>query len=80
VSSPSDRPPFKPTLAHALGLCGFAVCFAGLMWLEHRWRLSRGDYPGPYLRHTWYWYVTTWVAIVGLAARVFWQLFVWVRR
>lgn len=72
---PSQEPPRQkarptPSFAQALGWLAFAVMFAVLMGLEHRWRLSRGDYPGIGIDHTWYWYLTTRAAVVLLAARL----------
>jgi len=43
-----------PSLTQALGLLAFAMLFGVLMWVEHLWRLSRGDYPGIGLAHKWY--------------------------
>jgi hypothetical protein len=68
-----------PSLGRALGLLVFAILFAVLMWLEHLWRLSRGDYPGVGLAHTWYWHVTTWAAIAFLIGRLIWALVRWRR-
>jgi hypothetical protein len=69
----------SPSLADALKWLAFAIVFAGLSWLEHTWRLSRGDYPSVGLDHTWYWHVTTWGAVVFLVGRLIWRLVRWSR-
>ena len=75
----AEPPQSKPTLRQAIGWCVFAVLFGLVSWLEHRWRISRGDYPGPFLSHTWYWYVTNWTAIGFLAGLGIWKLIRWTR-
>jgi hypothetical protein len=56
------RPRPSPSLKHAVGLLGFAVLFALAMWLEHRWLLARGGYPG----------IITWLALAVCVGRLFW--------
>jgi hypothetical protein len=79
MMTPQSEPQWKPTLARAIGLLIFAVAFAVLMWVEHRWRLSRGDYPGIGLSHTWYWYASNWTGIVTLLGVIVWKVVRWTR-
>jgi len=72
MDEPESPPRLKPTLKHALGALAFAVAFGVLMWFEHVWVLSRGDYAGIGMRHTWYW-----STMQGLAVAFFVGVLVW---
>jgi len=75
-----DKPPRRPSLAQALGLLAFAIMLALLRWLEHSWRLGRGDYIGIGLHHTWYWYTVIWGLRIAAAGWLLWLLWRWWRR
>jgi len=73
-----DPPPKGPTWRSAVAWLACAALFAILMWVEHIWRLGRGDYAGIWMRHTWYGHVTTGAAGLTLAVGVF-KVIRWLR-
>jgi hypothetical protein len=74
-------PPPTPRSARVSALMWIAavIVFTALSWVEHFWRLSRGDYAGVGLAHTWYWHVTTWGAIAFLVGWLGLRLVRWSR-
>lgn len=57
---------WRPSAGQAAIFVAAAVGFALFRWWEHRWRLSRGDYPGIGLKHTWYWYAQPFLTLGAL--------------
>jgi hypothetical protein len=60
------------TLRQAVAFLAFAAILIVLLWVEHVWRLTHGEYPGIGLRHTWYGTATVWVAFALCLGRLAW--------
>ena len=68
----SDK--WQPTKRDAAWWLAIAAAFIAFTWWEHGWRIRRGDYPAPYLKHTWYWYARPLLALAALAViSFFWR-------
>jgi hypothetical protein len=67
-----DNADWQPTLRQAIGLVAFAIAFAGLKWVEHRWMIAHGDYAGIGMHHSAYWTARPWISLTITAAICAW--------
>jgi hypothetical protein len=65
---------WQPTTREAAWWLAVAAAFIGFTWWENGWMIRRGDYPAPYLKHTWYWNGR---AVLALAVFAVSTLLIW---